>query len=56
MNTKIKLLGLGLVASLTLVSCSDSFLEEKQNYEKFTPEIYNDFQGAELRVNSTYGQ
>ena len=56
MNTKIKLLGLGLVASLTLVSCSDSFLEEKQNYEKFTPEIYNDFQGAQLRVNSIYGQ
>ncbi|MGN1375897.1 MAG: RagB/SusD family nutrient uptake outer membrane protein [Prevotella sp.] len=56
MNTKIKLLGLGLAASLTLVSCSDSFLEEKQNYEKFTPEIYNDFQGAQLRVNSIYGQ
>lgn len=29
----IKVFGLGLIASMTITSCSDDFLEEKKNYD-----------------------
>lgn len=51
----INLFGIGVAVMLS-ASCSDSFLEDKKNYEKYTPEIYNDFNGAQLRINSIYGR
>lgn len=33
MKTTIKLFSLGLVSALAFSSCSDSFLEEKKNYD-----------------------
>lgn len=53
---KIYLFGASIALLMSATSCSDSFLEDKRNYDKFTPEIYNDFEGAQLRVNSIYGQ
>ena len=50
----IKLFGFGLAASLTLASCSDDFLQDKQNYDYTGPEAYDDFTGAQLRVNDIY--
>jgi hypothetical protein len=34
--------------------CSDKFLEEKTNYNNLTPEIYNDYTGAKMRVDDIY--
>lgn len=34
--------------------CSDEFLEEKTDYSKLTPEIYNDYTGAKMRVQDIY--
>lgn len=51
----IKLFGLGMTVAM-LASCSDSFLEDKNNYDNYGPEIYNDINGATLRVNSIYGE
>ena len=56
MKTKIfNLLSVGIVA-LTLVACSDSFLEDKKNYDNVGVEVYDDYDGADLRVISIYGQ
>lgn len=55
MNTNIlKLLGFGLMSGLVLSSCSDSFLEDKKSYDYISPEAYNDYTGALLRVNDIY--
>jgi hypothetical protein len=43
----------GTAASLT--SCSDSFLEEKQNYEAIGQDVYNHYEGALGRINDLYG-
>lgn len=51
----ISLFGLALTASL-LTACSDSFLEDKRNYDKVTSEVFDDYEGAKLRVNAIYGQ
>jgi starch-binding outer membrane protein, SusD/RagB family len=34
--------------------CSDEFLKEKTDYSKLTPEIYNDYTGAKMRVEDIY--
>jgi starch-binding outer membrane protein, SusD/RagB family len=34
--------------------CSDEFLKEKTNYSNLSPEIYNDYAGAKLRVQDIY--
>jgi hypothetical protein len=34
--------------------CNDDFLEEKTDYSRLTPEIYNDYTGAKLRVDDIY--
>ena len=39
MKTKIKLISFGLLSALALSSCSDSFLEEKKNYDNVTSDI-----------------
>lgn len=51
---KIKLLGFGLAAGLALTSCSDSFLEDKRNYDNVGPEIYDDYDGCKARLNDVY--
>lgn len=51
----IKLFGLGMVA-LSLASCSDSFLEDKKDYNNYGPEIYNTKTGAQGRVSEIYGR
>ncbi len=37
-----------------LAGCSDDFLKEKTNYSNLSPEIYNDYTGAKLRVDDIY--
>ena len=55
MNTNIlKLFGFGLASCLAFTACSDEFLEDKKNYDNVTGEIYNDYTGAQLRVNDVY--
>lgn len=49
-----KLCGYGLVSCLALTACSDDFLQDKQNYDYVDPSVYNDFEGAQLRVNDVY--
>lgn len=34
--------------------CSDQFLEDKTNYSNLSPDIYNDYTGAKLRVDDLY--
>jgi len=48
-------LSAGLFAACTLITgCSDDFLKEKQDYTRVTSEIYNDYAGANARVNDIY--
>lgn len=54
MNTNIKFLSLGMMGLLALSSCSDSFLEDKKNYDNVNTEVYNYFSGAQGRVNDLY--
>ena len=34
--------------------CNDDFLEEKKNYSNLSPEIYNDYTGANMRLQNIY--
>lgn len=43
-----------LLCILVLTGCSDEFLKEKKNYSNLSPEIYNDYTGAKLRVDDIY--
>ena len=36
----IKFVGVAMLAAVAMTSCSDSFLEEKQNFEQVGPEVY----------------
>ena len=54
MKTTIKLFSLGLVSALAFSSCSDSFLEEKKNYDYVDPDTYNYYSGCNGRVNDIY--
>lgn len=51
----VNLFGIGLCAAM-LASCSESFLDDKKDTDNFGPEIYNNINGATLRVNSIYGE
>lgn len=48
------MIGLGLASALTLASCSDSFLEDKKNYDNVNSSIYNYYSGCNGRVNDVY--
>ncbi len=50
----IKLIGLTLMAAAGFASCSDEFLQEKINYDQADPSIYNNFVGAQARLNDCY--
>jgi len=54
MKTTIKLFSFALVSALALSSCSDSFLEEKKNYDNATSDIYNYESGCSGRINDIY--
>jgi len=44
-----------LAASICLsTGCSDDFLKEKRDYSKLSPDLYNDFTGATMRVQDIY--
>lgn len=50
----IKLFSSALVAAFFFASCSDSFLEEKKNYDNVNTGIYNYYSGANARVSDVY--
>ena len=50
----IKFVGVAMLAAVAMTSCSDSFLEEKQNFEQVGSEVYNDIEGVAGRVNDVY--
>ena len=43
-----------LLAALSFSSCSDQFLEDKQNFDNVTEEVYNNYAGASGRVLDLY--
>ncbi len=49
-----KVLGLGVVASMALASCSDEFLEDKENYDNVTPTVFEYESGMNARVSDIY--
>lgn len=51
---KIKFLSIACMASLLLSSCSDSFLEDKKNYDNVNEDAYNYYDGALGRVANLY--
>lgn len=40
--------------AMAMTSCSDSFLEDKKNYDNTTSEIYNYYSGANARLSDLY--
>ena len=53
----IKVFGLGLIASMTITSCSDDFLEEKKNYDNVNTGIYDIRRCIRrLQLVSAYGE
>lgn len=55
MKTRIiNLFGIGLVSALALTSCSDEFLEDKKSYDKVSGDLYNTYEGCELRIDDIY--
>lgn len=56
MNKNIinKILLLAIGSTLMLYSCSDMFLQEKQDYNKTTEFVYDNFHGAQARVDNLY--
>ena len=43
-----------MLIAATLSSCSDSFLEDKKNYDNTTSEIYDYYSGANARLSDLY--
>lgn len=54
MKQLIKYFSFGLIAASALSSCSDKFLEDKQNYDNAQSEIYNYYSGASARLADIY--
>ena len=51
----IKYFSFGLASMLALSACSDQFLQDKKNYDQVGAEVYNDYDGANGRLNDLYG-
>lgn len=47
-------IGLSMLSAMTLVSCSDKFLDEKINYDSVGLDVYNNFDGANARLSDIY--
>lgn len=56
MKNKIKLLSFAFVATMAFTSCSDTFLQEKRNYDSTNVEVYNYYSGADGRIRSLYAK
>ena len=55
MKNRIKYFVFLLFGASALASCSDAFLEEKQNYDATGQDVYNYYVGAKGRINDLYG-
>ena len=55
MKNSIKYFSFLLLGTAVLASCSDEFLEEKQNYDAAGQDVYNYYVGAKGRINDLYG-
>lgn len=53
-NRYIKFLGGALLSTTILSGCSDTFLEDKKNYDNVNEGIYNYYEGANARVSDVY--
>ena len=53
-NQNIRLFSLLALAAVALSSCSDSFLQEKKNYDNVNVDIYNYYEGCNARVSDVY--
>ncbi|MBP7357949.1 MAG: RagB/SusD family nutrient uptake outer membrane protein [Prevotella sp.] len=54
MKKTIKYIGCGLISAFVFSSCSDSFLDDKKNYDNVSSDLYNYYSGANGRVNYVY--
>jgi len=57
MMRKINMKFFGVVCLSCIIllgGCSDDFLKEKTNFSNLSPDIYNDYTGAKLRVDDIY--
>ena len=54
MKRTIQYISCAVLAAGFLASCSDSFLEEKRNYDNVNADIYNYYSGANGRLNDIY--
>ena len=52
----LKFFSIAFAASVVSASCSQDFLEEKQNYDQVQSEIYNVYEGADYRVRDVYAR
>jgi hypothetical protein len=43
-----------LISAFVWTGCSDEFLKEKKDYSHLSPDIYNDYTGAKMRVEDIY--
>jgi len=50
----IKYFSFGLASMLAFSACSDQFLKDKKNYDQVGAEVYNDYDGANSRLNDLY--
>ena len=54
-TTRYKIFGAGLACCAMLMSCSDSFLEEKKPYGQFDQkQVYENYSAAKSRINALY--
>ena len=51
---RYKVFGFALVSMVAFSACSDSFLDDKKNYDNVNPDVYNYYEGANARVNDVY--
>lgn len=54
MKQAIKYFGFGLMAITAFSACSDSFLEDKKNYDNVNKDLYQFVEGANARLNDLY--
>ena len=53
-NNRYKVFGIGLASLLAFSACSDSFLDDKKNYDNVNKDVYNYYEGANARVSDVY--
>lgn len=54
MNKNIRIFSLAMLGIVGLSACSDTFLEEKKNYDNVNAGIYDYYEGANARVSDVY--